>query len=114
MGCCLSPRTGRGGSVFLAIRPGGQGDITDTHVVRGYDRGAPYVPSPIVVGDYLYAVRNGGVATCLEAKTGKAAAGRRQRSRQHRLGRREALYDERGRKRMRARGQPNLYRSEHK
>ncbi len=65
--------SGPGGSVFLAIRPGGRGDITDTHVEWRYERGAPYVPSPIVVGDYLYAVRNGGVATCLEAKTGKVA-----------------------------------------
>ena len=64
---------GPGGSVFLAIRPGGKCDITDSHVAWKYDRGAPYIPSPLVVGDYLYAVRNGGVATCLNAKTGEVA-----------------------------------------
>lgn len=62
---------GPGGNVFMAIRPGGRGDITDTHVVWRYERSAPYISSPVVVGDYLYAVKNGGIMTCLNAKTGE-------------------------------------------
>ena len=65
--------SGLGGNVFLAIRPGGQGDITDAHMAWQYERGAPYVPSPVVVGNNLYAVQNGGIITCLQAKTGQVA-----------------------------------------
>jgi outer membrane protein assembly factor BamB len=61
---------GPGGNIIMAIRPGGRGDATRTHVAWRYDRSAPYSSSPVVVGDYLYAVKNGGVMTCLNAKTG--------------------------------------------
>jgi outer membrane protein assembly factor BamB len=61
---------GPGGNIIMAIRPGGSGNITRSHVVWRYERGAPYTPSPVVVGDYLYAVRSGGLLTCLNAKTG--------------------------------------------
>ena len=69
----LFATSGLGGNVFLAIRPGGRGDITNTHLAWRYNRGAPYVPSPVVVGEYLYAVRNGGVMICLRATTGQIA-----------------------------------------
>jgi outer membrane protein assembly factor BamB len=62
---------GPGGDVFLAIRPGGRGDITASHIAWQYNRGAPYAPSPVLLSDYLYAVRNGGVLTCLDAKSGQ-------------------------------------------
>ena len=37
------------------------------------DRGAPLTPSPLLVGDELYIVSDGGIATCLDAKTGADA-----------------------------------------
>lgn len=56
----------------LAIRPGGNGDLTDTaNIVWRYDKGTAYVPSPILYGDYLYLVTDAGALTCLEATTGK-------------------------------------------
>jgi outer membrane protein assembly factor BamB len=55
----------------LAVRPDGRGDVTDSHIVWRLDRGAPYTPSPIVVGEELYVVSDLGVATCVDAKTGK-------------------------------------------
>jgi outer membrane protein assembly factor BamB len=61
---------GPGGNVIMAIRPGGRGNITSTHLAWRYDRSAPYSSSPVVVGDYLYAVKNGGIMTCLNARTG--------------------------------------------
>ena len=64
---------GPGGNTIMAIRPGGRGNITGTHVAWRYDRSAPYTSSPVIAGDYLYAVRNGGVMTCLNAKTGAPA-----------------------------------------
>ena len=70
-GLLYAAANGPGGNIILAIRPGGRGDVTSSHVAWRYERGAPYVPSPIVVGDHLFTVRNGGVMTCLHAKTGQ-------------------------------------------
>ena len=56
---------------FLAIRPDGQGDVTNSHVVWKHKKNAPNVPSPVVVGEHLFMVSDGGFATCLEVKTGK-------------------------------------------
>ena len=56
----------------MAIRPGGEGDITDTAgIVWSYNKGTAYVPSPILHGDYLYLMSDGGIMTCLDAKTGE-------------------------------------------
>ena len=56
--------------LLLAIDPTGSGNTTETHVKWSTNRGAPHTPSPVVVGDHLYMVSDGGVATCLDAKTG--------------------------------------------
>ncbi len=57
--------------VLYAVRPGGNGDVTESHTAWKLSRGAPLNPSPILVGDELYLVSDVGVATCLDAKTGK-------------------------------------------
>ncbi|HSA02690.1 MAG TPA: PQQ-binding-like beta-propeller repeat protein, partial [Candidatus Paceibacterota bacterium] len=57
--------------VLYAIRPNGAGNVTQTHVAWRDSKGAPYVPSMIVAGDFLLSVNNGGVAFCYEAATGK-------------------------------------------
>jgi len=57
--------------VLLAIRPDGRGNVTDTHIAWQDTKGAPYVPSMIVAGDFLLSVNNGGTAFCYEAATGK-------------------------------------------
>jgi outer membrane protein assembly factor BamB len=57
--------------VLLAIRPDGSGDVTATHIAWRDTKGAPYVPSLLVAGDYLLSVNNGGTAFCYEAATGK-------------------------------------------
>ena len=55
----------------LAIRTGGSGDITDSPaVVWRYEKGTAYVPSPIVLGPYLYLMSDKGLLTCLDALTG--------------------------------------------
>jgi outer membrane protein assembly factor BamB len=56
---------------LLAVRVDGQGDVTKSHIAWTVQRGVPYTPSPILVGDELYIVSDIGVATCLEATTGK-------------------------------------------
>ena len=63
--------SGRAGPT-LAIRPGGEGDVSRTHIEWQTPRGSPFVPSPIVVGDHLYMVNDmQSIATCFDARTGK-------------------------------------------
>jgi outer membrane protein assembly factor BamB len=64
--------TGLAKGEMWAIRPGGSGVVTDTHVVWKVARQAPNRPSPVLVGDWLFMLnQDGGVVTCLEARTGK-------------------------------------------
>ncbi|MHB1038298.1 MAG: PQQ-binding-like beta-propeller repeat protein [Pirellulales bacterium] len=56
---------------ILAIKPDGSGDVTRTHVAWRDNKGAPYIPSLLVAGDYLLSVNSAGVAYCYEAATGK-------------------------------------------
>lgn len=56
---------------LLAVRADGTGDVTNTHLAWSMTRGAPYTPSPLVVGDQLYVVNDLGIATCVDARTGK-------------------------------------------
>ena len=56
---------------LMAVKLGGVGDVTDTHVVWRINRGAPSTPSPLLVGDELYFVSDTGIASCVDAKTGE-------------------------------------------
>jgi outer membrane protein assembly factor BamB len=55
----------------LAIRPGGKGDVTATHVVWQNRRGGPYVCSPLLYGSYLYVHNEQRLLSCYHALTGK-------------------------------------------
>ncbi len=57
--------------VFYALKLGGQGDITDTHVAWKITKGAPRNASPIIVGEEIYIVNDNGIATCFDAKSGE-------------------------------------------
>lgn len=63
--------TGYDMAQFLAIRADGRGDVTDTHLVWILKRGAPYNPSPLLSGEHLFLVSDQGLASCIEAKTGR-------------------------------------------
>ena len=56
---------------LMAVRMGGTGDVTKTHVAWTLSRGAPLTPSPVLVGDELYFVTDTGVASCVDARTGR-------------------------------------------
>jgi outer membrane protein assembly factor BamB len=73
--------TGYDRAGLIAVRPGGEGDVTETHVVWSTQKGAPHTPSPLLVGEELYLVSDSGVASCLEAKTGKVHWSKRLRGR---------------------------------
>ena len=59
------------GRELVAVRPGGRGNVTDSHVAWRYDRAVPRRPSLLLVGDLLFMVNDQGVGACLEAKTGR-------------------------------------------
>lgn len=63
---------------IYAIKPGGRGDITlkagqesNDYIAWSKQHGGPYMPTPIVYGDYFYACNNQGIVTCYNAKTGE-------------------------------------------
>jgi outer membrane protein assembly factor BamB len=63
--------SGRAGPT-LAIRPGGRGDVTRSHLAWTSPRGSPFVPSPVLHGAYLYMVNDmSSIVSCFEAVTGK-------------------------------------------
>ena len=65
--------TGYGAPVVMAIKvDGAAGDVTKSHVAWFVKKGGPHTPSLLLVGDELYMVSDGGLATCLDARTGKA------------------------------------------
>jgi outer membrane protein assembly factor BamB len=56
---------------LCAVRLGGSGDITDSHLAWRYSRQVPSMSSPLVVRDQLYFVSDQGVLTCLDVASGK-------------------------------------------
>jgi outer membrane protein assembly factor BamB len=79
-GGLLYSASGRNGPIF-AIRPGGTGDITETHVVWRNERGGPLVPTPTYHDQRLYQVNDTGILTCLDATTGDTVWQQRLRGR---------------------------------
>ncbi len=65
----------------LAVRPGGRGDVTATHVAWREERGGPYVCSPLLYGEYVYVHDEQGVLACREAATGRVVYRERLRGR---------------------------------
>lgn len=59
---------------LLALRTGGEGDITDSHRIWSFDRG-PDVPSPVTDGERFYVVTDNGVLYALDARTGEVQSG---------------------------------------
>ena len=55
-----------------AIKPGGSGDITETHMLWKASRGMGYIPSAVGYKGQLIMVKDGGIVTGVDAKTGKA------------------------------------------
>jgi outer membrane protein assembly factor BamB len=63
--------TGAGKTELLAVRVGGQGNVTDTHVAWRYEDMVAKTASPILVEDKLFMVSDEGMVTCLDAENGK-------------------------------------------
>lgn len=59
-------------NLLLAVKPGGRGDITASHIAWKFRRGLPYVASPLVYDGRVYLVRDGGLISSVNAATGEA------------------------------------------
>ncbi|HEV8482945.1 MAG TPA: PQQ-binding-like beta-propeller repeat protein [Blastocatellia bacterium] len=55
---------------LLAVRTDGHGNVTKTHIAWSLKRAVPLTPSPLLVGEELYLINDGGIASCLDARTG--------------------------------------------
>ena len=58
-------------NAVMAVKLGGRGDVTATHVVWRYDKSLPDVPGVLLYRNVLYLVRNGGIVQTLDPATGK-------------------------------------------
>jgi outer membrane protein assembly factor BamB len=55
---------------LFAIKPGGRGDITESHVLWQVNRQLPYVSSPVAVSGRVFTMKYGGLASCYDTKSG--------------------------------------------
>ena len=58
-------------NVVVAVKAGGVGDITQSHILWKRQKFLPYVPSPIYYNGELIMVKNGGILTAFDAATGE-------------------------------------------
>ena len=58
-------------SRVMAIRPGGNSEVNQTHVAWTQTKGVPGVPSPLYYNGRLYTIQNGGIIFSRVAKTGE-------------------------------------------
>lgn len=58
-------------NVVMAIRPGPDGESTDSHVLWQHNRNVPFCSSPLYYDGMVFTVKDGGVVTCLDTKSGK-------------------------------------------
>ncbi|MBP3955999.1 PQQ-binding-like beta-propeller repeat protein [Gemmata sp. G18] len=70
-------------STLVALDPTGTGNVTKSHTKWSDTKTASYVPSPLAFGKHLFVLSDSGIATLLEAKTGKKLWSERLGSRLH-------------------------------
>ncbi|HIG30271.1 MAG TPA: quinonprotein alcohol dehydrogenase [Verrucomicrobiales bacterium] len=54
-----------------AVKPGGSGEITATHLLWSVRRNIPNKPSPLFHEGLIFMIDDGGIASCLDAETGE-------------------------------------------
>lgn len=63
--------TGFSKGELWAVKPEGRGNVTDTHVSWQLKRSVPNKPSLVYKDGHIYMIHDGGVASCIEAESGK-------------------------------------------
>jgi outer membrane protein assembly factor BamB len=68
---------------LFAIRPGGSGDLSlagdatsNASIAWCQKQAGPYIPSPLVIGDYVYVLYDMGFFACYHARTGEPVYGK--------------------------------------
>ncbi len=61
----------KGENVLVAVKPGGKGVLTESQIAWKQTRGLPYVPSPLFYNERVYLVRDGGMVSSFNARTGQ-------------------------------------------
>jgi outer membrane protein assembly factor BamB len=61
----------RAQNAVLALKPSGRGELSESAVVWKYQRGVPYVSTPLLDKGLLWMVKDGGIVTKLDAATGR-------------------------------------------
>ena len=56
---------------LYAIRPESQGQLKEEDMAWRLTQNCPHVPSPLLIGEHLYLLRDNGVASCVDARTGE-------------------------------------------
>jgi outer membrane protein assembly factor BamB len=59
------------GGPALAVKPGGKGDVTQTHRLWRLPTAPQRIGSGVIVGEHIYILNETGMMECLERKTGK-------------------------------------------
>ncbi len=62
--------TGFGKPQLWAVRHDGSGDVSKSHVAWTTTKRIPAKPSPLLIGDEIYVISDGGIASCFDARTG--------------------------------------------
>jgi len=63
--------TGFAKGQLLAVDPGAKGESAETHIKWRLKRSVSNKPSVLLIGDHVYMIADGGITSCVEAKTGK-------------------------------------------
>jgi hypothetical protein len=58
-------------SRLMAVRYDGRGDVSETHIAWTSNSQISKKPSPLLIGDALYVLSDGGIVTCFDAVTGE-------------------------------------------
>jgi len=59
------------GNYLSAVKRGGKGDVSATHVAYTLRKATPYVPTPLYRNGVAYLISDSGFATAIEAATGR-------------------------------------------
>ena len=73
----------RGKPNLLAVRPGGEGDVGESHTAWALHRGVPEIPSPVLFRDRIWMASDGGILTCVHARSGEVIYRKRLGARGH-------------------------------
>jgi outer membrane protein assembly factor BamB len=58
-------------NAVVAIRPGGRGDVSESHVRWRFDKHVPFCASPVVANGHVFGIKDGGILTTIDIASGK-------------------------------------------